>query len=169
MINRVIKYCLIVLLLSGNVSAQNISFTATANNTTVAAGEQFQVTYSVNGSGTRFQAAPLRDFSVLMGPSQSMSTQIVNGSFSQSISYTYVLVAQKEGTFEIGSASVEVDGKKYQSNPLKITVAKGNQHPKAQGNNQSNDASSSSGLDSKSDFIKAFVARTNVLQVEARI
>ncbi|MBK5286617.1 MAG: protein BatD, partial [Bacteroidia bacterium] len=167
MLSEKIKYCLIFLLLCGNIFAQNISLTASVNNTTIAAGEQFQLTYSVNGNGTRFQAPTFRDFSVLMGPSQSMSTQIINGSFSQSISFTYVLIAQKEGAYEIGPASVEVDGKKYQSNALKITVVKGNPPASSQGNNQSNDALSSSGLDSRSVFIKAFVDRTNVLQGEA--
>ena len=166
MFTRVVRYCLIFLLLGGNVFAQNISFTASVGNTTVAAGEQFQVTFSVNGNGTRFQGPSFKDFSVLMGPNQSMSTKIENGSFSQSFTYTYILNAQKEGTFEIAPASVEVDGKKYQSSPVKMIVVKGNPQPKAQGNNQSDDAAAG-GLDSKSVFIKAFVDRTNVLRGEA--
>src|SRR5258706_309099 len=165
---KLIKYCFIFLLLSGQTFAQDVTFTASASSTTVAAGEQFQVTYSVNGNASKFQAPAFRDFDVVMGPSQSMSTQIVNGSFSQSVSYTYVLIAQREGTYEIPSATVEVNGKKLQSNSLRITVVKGNpqQQQQAQGSS-GNQQSSSAGLDSKSVFIRTFVDRSNVLLGEA--
>lgn len=164
MVKRIVEYCLIVLLLCGKVFAQDISFTATVNNTTVAAGEQFQLTYSVNGNATRFQAPAFRDFSVLVGPSQSMSTQIINGSFSQAVSYTYVLIAQKEGTFEITPASVDVNGKKYQSNALKIIVVKGN--PPAQSQSKPGNEPAPAAADANNVFIRAFVDRTNVLQGE---
>jgi hypothetical protein len=168
MIIKAFRYCVLFFFLSKQIIAQNISFTASVNNTTVAAGEQFQLTFSVNGNGTKFQAPTFRDFSVLMGPSQSMSTQIINGSFSQSISYTYVLIAQKEGAFEIGPASIEVDGKKYQSNSLKITVVKGNApQQQSRSGNQGGAQQSSGGLDAGSVYIRAFVDRTNVMQGEA--
>src|SRR5262245_57810876 len=121
-----LRITVLLFLLGSKALSQDVTFTATASNTTVAAGEQFQVTFSVNGNASRFQAPTFRDFDVLMGPSQSMSTQIINGSFSQSVSYTYVLIAQKEGTYDIPAASIEVNGKRLQSNSLKITVVKGN-------------------------------------------
>jgi hypothetical protein len=165
---KLIKYCFIVLLLSGETFAQDVTFTASVSNATVATGEQFQVTFSVNGNASKFQAPTFNDFDVLMGPSQSMSTQIVNGSFSQSISYTYILIAQKEGVFEIPPASVEVNGKKLQSNSLKVTVVKGNppQQQQAQQGGNSNQQTST-GLDSKSVFIRSFVDRSSVLRGEA--
>ena len=168
MVKKAISYCIFFFILSGKIFAQNISFTTSVNNTTVAAGEQFQLTFSVNGNGTKFQAPAFRDFSVLMGPSQSMSTQIINGSFSQSVSYTYVLIAQKEGSFDIGPASIEVDGKKYQSNSLKITVVKGSApQQQSRGGNQGGTQQPSGGLEAGSVFIRAFVDRTNVMQGEA--
>ena len=159
---KLIKYCLVFFLLSGNVFAQDPSFTATASKTTVGAGEQFQVSFSLNANGSKFQAPVFRDFSVVMGPSQSSSTQIINGNFSYSVTYTYLLIAQREGTFEILPASVEAGGKKIQSNPLKITVVKGT--PPQQGNDQQ---SSGTGLDSKSVYILTSVDRFNVMRGEA--
>ena len=162
---KLIKYCFIFFLLSAKSFAQDVTFTASASKNTVAAGEQFQVTYSVNGNANKFQAPAFRDFSVLMGPSQSMSTQIINGSFSQSVSYTYILIAQKEGVYDIPPASIEVGGKNLQSNSLKITVVKGSApQQQAQGNNES---SSGTGIDSKSIFISATVDRASVLRGEA--
>src|SRR6185436_335510 len=114
--NMLVRVLTLIFLLGGKTFAQDVTFTATTGSSTVGAGEQFQVTFSVNGNASKFQAPTFKDFEVLMGPSQSMSTQIINGSFSQSVSYNYVLIAQREGTYEIGPATVEVNGKKLQSN-----------------------------------------------------
>lgn len=167
-----LRIATLIFLLAGRTFAQDVTFTATTSSSTVAAGEQFQVTFSVNGNGSKFQAPTFKDFSVLMGPSQSMSTQFINGNVSQSISYTYIIIAQREGTYEISPATIEVNGKKLQSNSLKITVVKGNP-PQQQsqggsgnsGNNSSN--AQGSGLDSKSVFIKSFVDRSGVSIGEA--
>src|SRR5436305_14691187 len=86
----------LVFLLGGKTFAQDVTFSATASSTTVAAGEQFQVTFSVNASGGKFQAPTFRDFDVLMGPSQCMSTQIINGSCSQSVSCPYVRIPTQD-------------------------------------------------------------------------
>src|SRR5689334_21885485 len=77
-------------------------FSASTPNTTVSTGDQFQVTFTLNGSGNNFHAPTFAGFSTLMGPSQSTSMQIINGNVSQTLSFTYVLQAEKEGTFTIG-------------------------------------------------------------------
>lgn len=100
------------------------AFTASASKREAAVGEQIQVSFTLNGSGGGFKAPPFSDFSVLMGPNQSTSMQFVNGTMSQSVSFTFYLQAQKEGVFKIGPASIEVGGKRIQSNPLTITVTK---------------------------------------------
>jgi len=156
----------LIFLLGGKTLAQDISFSATASSTTVGAGEQFQITFSVNGNASKFQAPTFRDFDVLMGPSQSMSTQIINGSFSQSLTFTYILIAQHEGTYDIPPASIEVNGKRIQSNALRITVVKGNPPQQSQ-SGSSGGNQQTPGLDSKSVFIKTFVDRSNVLLGEA--
>ena len=53
------------------------------------------------------------------------SYQIINGhtSSSSSITYTYIVVASKNGTFTIPPAHVVVDGKNISSNPLTIKVS----------------------------------------------
>src|SRR5436190_24142919 len=91
-------------------SAQDVRFTASASNTTVGVGDQIQITFQLQGSGRNFQAPNFADFNVLMGPSQSTSMQIMNGAMSQSISYTYVIQAIKEGIFKIPAASIESEG-----------------------------------------------------------
>lgn len=157
-----------LLLLFFNSFAEEARFTASTTNNTVTVGDQFQVTFQIEGVGRNFQAPTFAGLNVLMGPSQSTNMSIVNGSVSQSISYTYVLQAEKEGTFTIGAASVDVGGKKLQSNLLTITVAKGSSQPQSKGNQQhggsGSDASVAGG---KNAFLKASVSKASVYQGEA--
>ena len=95
----------------------------------VAVGEQFRLTYTVNTQDVSdFRAGNIPDaFEVLIGPNRSMqsSYQIINGhtSSSSSITYTYIVVASKNGTFTIPPAHVVVDGKNIASNSLTIKVS----------------------------------------------
>ncbi|MBQ0074068.1 MAG: BatD family protein [Prevotella sp.] len=97
--------------------------------TQVSAGEQFYLRYTVNTTDVKgFRAGNIPDaFEVLMGPSQStqQSISIVNGNVTQnsSVTYTYVLMATKNGTFVIPSARATVAGNNVNSQALKITVS----------------------------------------------
>ncbi|MDP1726168.1 MAG: BatD family protein [Bacteroidota bacterium] len=169
---KTIKYflTLICILVFVPIEAATPRFVATASSTTVAAGEQIQITFELQGNGARFQAPTFAGFNVLMGPSQSSNMQIINGNMSQSISFTYVIQALKEGTYKIGAASIEVEGKRVQSNELTITVVKGSQpHSGGQGTQQKPQSNDAGGLGDKSVFIKASVDKANVYRGEAII
>ena len=94
----------------------------------VAVGEQFRLSYTINTQDVRgFRAGRMPDgFEVLMGPSTSTqsSFQMVNGhtSSTSSVTYTYILVANKNGTFTIPAAHVTADGKSISSNEIQIRV-----------------------------------------------
>ena len=92
----------------------------------VAVGEQFKIAFEANADGKNFTAPSFNGFSVVGGPfnSSSSSVQIINGSMSRTVShtYSYVLRAEKEGTFTIGSATLVVDGNTVKSDPYQITV-----------------------------------------------
>ena len=103
--------------------AAEIKFTASAPKQ-VGNGEQFQVTYTLNTSGSNISSPGFPDFDLLGGPSQSTSMSIVNGAMSQSASFTYYLRAKKEGTFTIKPAKIKVNGVDIESNTLTITVTK---------------------------------------------
>jgi hypothetical protein len=121
---RIFIILLLILGLGSPILAQD--FTASVSENPVAVGGQFQLTFSLNGNGGRFQPPSLNDFYVLSGPNQSNSMHISNGSMQQTISFSYILQAKAEGTFKIGPASIEAGGKKLQSAPLSIRVVKGN-------------------------------------------
>ena len=95
----------------------------------VAVGEQFRLTYTINTQDVRgFRAGNIpEEFEVLMGPSTSTqsSFQMVNGhtSSTSSVTYTYIVVATKNGTFTIPPAHATVDGKTVTSNEVRIKVS----------------------------------------------
>lgn len=112
---------IIFLLAAASLFAQ--SFTASVSKSKVAAGEIFELSFTLNTSGSGFKAPPLdSDFILYSGPNHSTSVQIINGNMSQSVTFSYVLAAKKEGKFTIGPASVTVNGNKLQSNPVTIEV-----------------------------------------------
>ena len=95
----------------------------------VAVGQQFRLTYTVNSHDVSgFHVGKIPDaFEILMGPSTSTqsSFSMVNGKTSQSqtITYTYILSALKNGTFTIPAAVIMVAGNQVTSNALKIEVS----------------------------------------------
>lgn len=95
----------------------------------VSVGEQFRLTYTINTQDVdNFRAGNIPDaFEVLMGPSTSRqsSFQMVNGhtTSSSSITFTYIICANKNGTFTIPPAQIRCEGKTLKSNSVKITVS----------------------------------------------
>ena len=92
----------------------------------VMVGERFQVVFEANAEGKNFSAPSFEGFTVVGGPftSTSSSFQMVNGSMSHSVkcTYTFALQAYQEGTFHVGSATLNVKGKKISSEPFDINV-----------------------------------------------
>lgn len=137
---RIYTVLLILCLLPLIVCAQQLVGSAPS---TVAVGEQFRLTYSINTQNvSNFRAGNIPEaLEVLMGPSvsQQQSYQIINGhtSSSSSITYTYIISANKNGTFTIPPAHITVGGRTISSRALKIVV-KGASHNNArqQGGNQ---------------------------------
>jgi hypothetical protein len=146
------------------LDAQSGTFTAAVDNNSIAMGEQFEITFTINGSGNNFHPPPFTDFLVLSGPNQSQSMQFINGSMSQSISYSYVLQPRSEGKFIIGSATVESNGKKLQSNTTTIEVTKGTPQPKHK--QQTSDDAGLNKQISDNLFIKVSVDKSSAFQGE---
>lgn len=97
---------------------------------TVAMGEPFRVEFQLNASpdDDSFQSPDFEGFDVIAGPAVSTgySFSSINGSMTRSVSYTltYVLMPQKEGNAQIGTATIKVDGTEYSTKPQPIEVVK---------------------------------------------
>lgn len=103
----------------------------------VAVGQQFRIEYTVTARASGI-SVNLEDkgFDVLYGPSSSssQSTTIVNGQMSTEVrtSFTYVLQATKEGTFQLPSATIKVDGQTLTSNSASVKVLPADKQTSAQ-------------------------------------
>jgi len=120
-----ILFQVILICFSFSVFGQNVEFTASVNKKIVGLDESFTLTYKLNTSGEKFKPPVLSDnFKIYSGPNQSTSMSYVNGKISSSISYQYMMVPINVGTYVIEPASIQVDGKRYSSNPIEIEVVK---------------------------------------------
>jgi hypothetical protein len=154
-----------------------VTFTASAPDVVVS-GDQFRLTYTVNTQKVRdFRAPSIKGFEVLMGPSRSQqsSTQIINGNVTStsSITFTYILMAEKEGTFTIPGATINADGDTKTSNSVKIKVlppdqSTGNSGSSgSRGRNAQSAQQAGSKITSNDLFITATASKTNVYEQEA--
>lgn len=107
---------------------------------TVTAGQRFSITVTVNNPDGRvadFKGPTLVGCSFLGGPGVSSSsyTSIINGRMqsSKSTGYTFQYLAEKEGTVNVPSVEVKVDGKSYSTSPTQFTVMGGGQPSPSQG------------------------------------
>ncbi|TGX83495.1 tetratricopeptide repeat protein [Palleniella muris] len=116
----------ILIICIAHAAAQTINVTVPQH---VAVGEQFKLMYTIQTKDVKgFRGGNVPDgIDVLMGPSTSTqsSFQMVNGhtSSSSSITYTYILSAEKAGTYTIGAAHAKVSGKDVVSKAVKIKVS----------------------------------------------
>jgi len=157
-----IKLYILFLLLfwTGPLLAQNIKFTASVSKNEVATGEQFEVSFSVNGNGDRFTPPDLNGFQVAGGPNQSTSMEMINGATTVNASVSYILVAVKEGDFTIGPASIIVNGHKYTTNPIKMKVVKGKPVPQNRAQQQQNGPDNNLNVAGATDLSKSLFLRT---------
>lgn len=103
--------------------AEDISLTARVDANRVTLGNSTHFVLTVNGT----QKAEPVDLPAIdgfdskyLGPQTAVS--IVNGNYSASKSFIYVLFSNKVGKFTIPSISLTVDGKQYQTQPVEISV-----------------------------------------------
>lgn len=165
--------CLWIALLALTVQAyadDKVTFTASAPDA-VAVGDQFRLSYTVNTQKVKnFRAPSIKGFDVLMGPSRSYSMQSINGNTTETLTFTYILLAQKEGEYTIPGATITANGDQMLSNSVKIKVLPADKTNSSQsGNAQSTSRSSSSGTSiSNNDlFITATASKTTAYEQEA--
>ena len=155
--------------------ADGITFTANAPEVVVS-GDQFRLSYTINSQKVRdFRAPNIQGFEVLMGPSRSTqsSTQIINGNVTSTstITFTYILMAEKEGTYKIPGATIVADGNNYTSNSVEIKVLPPDQSSSSAGNSNSARSSrnqaNSGKITDKELFMMATASKTKVYEQEA--
>lgn len=108
------------------VAQSSVTVHASVSETTVYTGER--ISYSVEISGdfnniSRPSLPRFQGFRLLSNnPSTSRSYSFVNGRSSSSYTYSYHLIAQDKGSYEIPPASIEIDGEEYTTDPIAVKV-----------------------------------------------
>ena len=164
------------LLCLANVMADNATITANAPDA-VAVGDQFRLSFTINTQNVRdFRVGDIKGFEVLMGPSRSQqsSVQMINGktTSSSSITFTYILMANEEGTFTIPAATAMADGKQITSTPIRVKVlpkdeANGIGGGSSQEGRQGNSSGNSANVSANDLFITSTTSKTKVYEQEA--
>jgi len=116
------------LLLPG-IAVADVSVALKLDRTEAAMADSIRM--SVTVSGTRDSDAQpvvqgLNDFYVSTGGTASR-VQIINGKVDASVDHTYYLQPRKTGTFQIGPATVALQGKTYTSNTIGLKVTQTSQ------------------------------------------
>ena len=152
---------------------EKITFTASAPEVVVS-GDQFRLTFSINSQKIKdFRAPNIKGLEVLMGPSRSTqsSTQIINGNVTstKSTTFTYILMAEKEGTYSIPGATIVADGNNYTSNSVSVKVLPPDQSTGTASNNgrTSRNQANNGKISEKELFITATASKTSVYEQEA--
>ena len=154
-----------------SVYADDIKFTASAPQRVIV-GQPFQLVFSINENGKDLHIPEIKGFEIIAGPytSTSSSTSWVNGKMTSSkeVRYTYTLLPQKEGDYQIQSATIVVKKEKYYSNVLNIKVLPEDKTSQTQqsGAGLSAQVQQSQSITSDNLFIRPIISRTKVREQE---
>lgn len=157
--------------------------TSFAQNVTIKApeacevGQRINVRYVVDTQDVEdIRVGEFPGFEYLYGPSTSSqsSYQMINGktTHSSSVTFTYTILALKEGEYTLPSASVKVGGKTIRSNSASITILPASQKSQGSANNQGSSSQhrspgSNASVDSRDLFITATINKAKVFEQEA--
>jgi len=105
--------------------AQNVSVTASVDQTRIGLNENFTFVVEVSGEAGEPKLPDMNAFAALAGTSTSQNIQIINGRMSSSRSYQYTFFARSTGKFTINAVEVEVKGQIFRSQPIEIEIVAG--------------------------------------------
>lgn len=119
----------LLLLLTQLLSAQ-VEFTAKVSKKKLGINERLRVDFVMNSEGDNFSPPAFTGFTVVGGPSQSVSHSWINGKRSFSKTYTYILSPTKRGRFTIKQAKIVIEDEVYKTIPVAVEVVAAIAKPK---------------------------------------
>ena len=121
---RTILGLLIIAGFAWSVQAQEETrFTVEVSTDSILFGNYFKVTFTLeNAKDAEFSGPDFSEFQVISGPNMASSMSIINGTVTQSVSYSYYLEPKEVGNFYILPASVDLNGRMLETQPLEVMV-----------------------------------------------
>jgi hypothetical protein len=156
------------------VTQAQVNVTATVDRTRIGLNEDFTFFVEISGDGGEPKLPDMNAFVSLAGTSTSTNIQMVNGRFSQSVTYQYTFFARAAGKFTIGAVEVESKGQVYRSQPIAIEIVAGSTSqspqspPSGVGRGQQTSPSGTPDLEGNL-YLDAKVDRSRVYQNESVI
>ncbi len=125
---KVAIWCVALLALSGSAFAQGIQVTIDRTEATV----RDRLLLSVTVEGSRDAQPQLPDLSAFQVFARGQQSQfnIVNGRTTLSVTHNYMLIPQRTGSFTIGAASVDLDGRTFRSRPFSVRIVEASATPR---------------------------------------
>lgn len=129
---RFIKHItLLFIVFTSTVAIAQVKFEAKASKKKLGVNERLRIDFEMNKDGDNFVPPSFKDFRVVGGPNTSLSNSWINGKRTYSKTYSYFLAPKKRGKFTIKSATIEIEGKTYKTDPITIIVTKAVDRPNA--------------------------------------
>lgn len=107
--------------------SQELSISAAATPRQASEGQNIRLVVTIEGKANLNespQLPELGDFQVYSG-GRSSNFSFINGQVSSSLSFTYILVPKRPGSFTIGPIQISHGGKVYSTQPIQIEVGGG--------------------------------------------
>lgn len=105
-----------------SLQAQEASIKVEVSTDTVLLGNYFELKFTLENAGGKFEAPDLTGFDIVGGPNSSTSMSIINGQVKRSSSYSYYLRPVDIGSFTIPPAFVTTKEEVLETVPLEIVV-----------------------------------------------
>jgi hypothetical protein len=115
------RYLILLLFTFQGLMAQ-VQFEARVSKNALGINERLRIDFIMNVDGDNFEQPSFDGFRIVAGPSQQISQSWVNGRSSFQKIYSYILQPAQKGNLTIKQATIEFNGQKYKTNPLKIAV-----------------------------------------------
>ncbi len=121
---RLAGYALLVCTLATGRAGAEVDVHASLSRDTVAVGEPVELNIAVTGAIGRVTApeVPPMDYLQVVSSGSQQNISFVNGRMSSTNTYTFRLVASREGTYTIPSIEVRAAGQVFTTRPLTLTV-----------------------------------------------
>jgi hypothetical protein len=130
-VSRLLRVLSVAYLLLAGPAAAAAEVQGSLERATIGEGESTTLTISVSGEGSVSGEPSFRTPEGLRirdsGTSRSYS--LINGRFSQSLEFRYVIIGQRVGRYEIGPVEVTISNQKQVVGPFTLEVVKGQPPP----------------------------------------
>jgi len=133
-VGRLVVLCAVVLGVSASAWAQDFTFSAKADKTSVKIGDPIELTITLGGDLTGIKI-PTFDFPkefVVAARSQETNFSLRGRGVERSMSLLFVLVPQHAGTYQLGPFAIERNGTVVKTEPIPVAVEKSALPPRFQ-------------------------------------